>query len=154
MTKFQLAQLNLAKMKYPIDSPELADFVDNLDNINALADDSPGFVWRLRTDEGDATSIDFFGDDMLINMSVWTDVESLHRYVYRSAHSKIMSRRKQWFDRMDKAYTVLWWIAAGTTPSLSEAKDKLELLILQGPTAEAFTIKHAFPASAVELGSL
>jgi len=151
MAKFQLAQLNLAKMKYPIDSPELADFVDNLDNINALADDSPGFVWRLQTDEGDATSIDFFGDDTLVNMSIWTDVESLHGYVYRSAHNKIMSRRKEWFHRIDKAYTVLWWIAAGTTPSLQEAKDKLELLILQGPTAEAFSIKHAFPAPTVDL---
>ena len=150
MTKFQLAQLNLAKMKYPIDSPELADFVDNLDNINALADNSPGFVWRLQTDEGDATSIDFFGDDTLVNMSIWQDVESLHGYVYRSAHNKIMSRRKEWFHRIDKAYTVLWWIVEGTIPSLEEAKDKLELLMLQGPSVEAFSIKHAFPAPTVE----
>ena len=150
MNKFQLAQLNIAKMKYPIDSPELRDFVDNLDNINALADDSPGFVWRLQTDEGDATGIDFFGDDTLVNMSIWKDVESLHSYVYRSAHNKIMSRRKEWFHRVDKAYTVLWWIVAGTIPSLEEARDKLELLILQGPTIEAFSIKHAFPAPTVE----
>ena len=150
MNKFQLAQLNIAKMKYPIDSPELRDFVDNLDNINALADDSPGFIWRLQTDEGDATGIDFFGDDTLVNMSIWKDVESLHSYVYRSAHNKIMSRRKEWFHRVDKAYTVLWWIVAGTIPSLEEARDKLELLILQGPTTEAFSIKHAFPAPTVE----
>ena len=151
MPAYQLAQLNIAKMRYPIDSPELADFVDNLDNINALADDSAGFVWRLQTDEGDATNIDFFGDDTLVNMSIWKDVESLHGYVYRSAHNKIMSRRKEWFHRVDKAYTVLWWIAAGTIPSLEEAKHKLELLISQGPTAEAFSIKHAFPAPTVEL---
>jgi len=150
MTKFQLAQLNIAKMKYPIDSPELADFVDNLDNINALADDSAGFIWRLQTDEGDATGIDFFGDDTLVNMSIWKDVESLHSYVYRSAHNKIMSRRKEWFHRADQAYTVLWWIGAGTIPSLEEAKAKLELLISQGPTVEAFSIKHAFPAPKVE----
>ena len=150
MNKFQLAQLNIAKMKYPIDSPELTDFVDNLDNINALADDSPGFIWRLQTDEGDATGIDFFGDDTLVNMSIWKDVESLHSYVYRSAHNKIMSQRKEWFHRVDKAYTVLWWIVAGTIPSLEEARDKLELLILQGPTTEAFSIKHAFPAPTVE----
>ena len=150
MNKFQLAQLNIAKMKYPIDSPELTDFVDNLDNINALADDSPGFIWRLQTEEGDATGIEFFGDDTLVNMSIWKDVESLHGYVYRSAHNKIMSRRKEWFHRVDKAYTVLWWIVAGTIPSLEEARDKLELLILQGPTTEAFSIKHAFPAPTVE----
>ncbi|MFA9421239.1 MAG: DUF3291 domain-containing protein [Gammaproteobacteria bacterium] len=150
MIKFQLAQLNIAKMKYPIDSPELADFVGNLDNINALADDSPGFIWRLQTDAGDATGIDFFGDDTLVNMSIWKDVESLHSYVYRSAHNKIMSRRKEWFHRVDKAYTVLWWIVAGTIPLLEEAKDKLELLKSQGPTAEAFSIKHAFPAPTIE----
>jgi len=150
MNKFQLAQLNIAKMKYPIDSPELTDFVGNLDSINALADDSPGFIWRLQTDAGDATGIDFFGDDTLVNMSIWKDVESLHSYVYRSAHNKIMSRRKEWFYRVDKAYTVLWWIVAGTIPSLEDAKDKLELLISLGPTVEAFSIKHAFPAPIVE----
>ena len=150
MTKFQLAQLNIAKMKYPIDSPELADFVDNLDSVNALADDSPGFVWRLQTEDGDATGIDFFGDDTLVNMSIWEDVESLHSYVYRSAHNKIMSRRKEWFHRVDEAYTVLWWIVAGTIPSMNEAKEKLELLISQGPAVQAFTFKHVFPAPEVE----
>jgi hypothetical protein len=145
---YHLAQLNIAKMKYPIESDEMSDFVDNLENINALADGSPGFVWRLQTEDGDATGIDYFGSDALVNMSVWEDVESLHSYVYKSAHAKIMSRRKEWFHRVEEAYTVLWWTPGGVFPSLQEAKLKLELLNIQGPTAEAFTIKQAFPPPA------
>jgi hypothetical protein len=146
MTAYHLAQLNIANMKYSIESPEMSDFVDNLDRINALAEDSPGFVWRLQTDDGDATSIRFFGADTLVNMSVWEDVESLHDYVYRTAHSKIMSRRKEWFERINETYTVLWWIRKDNIPTLAEAKEKLDLLRTLGPTPEAFTFKKVFPA--------
>ena len=146
MPSYYLAQLNIAKMKFPIESPEMFEFVDNLENINALAEHSPGFVWRLQTEDGDATGIDFFGADVLVNMSIWENVESLHSYVYKTAHAKIMSRRKEWFNRVEEAYTVLWWTPEGTIPPLDEAKSKLELLKAQGPTTEAFSIKQAFPS--------
>ena len=146
MIAFHLAQLNIAIMKFPIESPEMLDFVKNLDAINALADNAPGFIWRLQTEDGDATSIDYFGADRLVNMSVWTDVQSLHDYIYRTEHAKIMSRRRQWFHRMSEVYTVLWWLPAGTKPSLQQASEKLELLNNQGPGQNAFTFKKAFPA--------
>lgn len=146
MSSYHLVQLNIAKMKYPIDSVEMAEFVDNLEEINALADGSPGFVWRLQTEDGDATGIDFFGSDVLVNMSIWNDVESLHNFVYKSAHSKIMSRRKEWFYRVEEAYTVLWWAAETEISSLDEAKSKLELLKSRGPTAAAFTFKQNYPS--------
>ena len=146
MSQYQLAQLNIARMKFNIDDPEMSEFVDNLDNINALADQAPGFVWRLQTEEGDATAIDFFGSDVLVNMSVWQDAESLHQYVYRSAHNQIMSKRKLWFDRFEKAYAVLWWIPSGHIPTLEEAADKLKYLNQNGASIEAFTFKQGYPA--------
>ncbi len=146
MSSCHLVQLNIAKMKFSIESTEMSDFVDNLETINALADSSPGFVWRLQTEEGDATGIDFFGSDVLVNMSIWQDVESLHNFVYKTAHSKIMSRRKEWFHRVEEAYTVLWWAPKAEIPSLDEAKSKLELLKSRGPTAAAFSFKQAYPS--------
>ena len=145
-TSFHLAQLNIARMKYPAEAPEMADFMNNLDRINALAEKSPGFVWRLQTEEGDATSIDFYGPDILVNMSIWKNSESLHDYVYRTAHAQILSRRKGWFERFEDSYTVLWWIPAGDILTLEEANERLELLRSQGPTAAAFTFKQTFPA--------
>jgi hypothetical protein len=142
---YHLVQLNIAKMKYRIDSAEMVEFVDNLENINALAENSPGYVWRLQTEDGDATGIDFFGSDMLINMSIWEDVESLHSFVYKTAHTKFMSRRKEWFHRVEEAYTVFWWSPAGVIPSLNESKQKLEMLRAEGPGPEAFSIKQTYP---------
>jgi len=141
---YHLAQLNIAKLKYAIDAPELAAFVDNLENINALADESPGFVWRLQTEDGDATAIDFFGSDYLVNMSVWEDIDSLHRYVYRSAHNRILARRKEWFHHMLEAYSVLWWIPATTIPTLEQAAARLETLQSTGPGPMGFTFKKIF----------
>ena len=144
MSKYELAQLNIARMVAPLESPVLKDFVDNLDRINALAEDSPGYVWRLQTDDGDATGFRPFGEEYLVNLSVWKDVESLHQYVYRTAHAKIMARRKEWFSRMREAYTVLWWVPEGHRPTVAEAKAKLQLLRANGPTAEAFTFKKPY----------
>ena len=146
MSSCHLVQLNIAKMKFSIESTEMSDFVDNLETINALADSSPGFVWRLQTEDGDATGIDFFGSDVLVNMSIWQDAESLHNFVYKTAHSKIMSRRKEWFHRVEEAYTVLWWAPEAKIPSLDEANSKLELLKSRGPTAVAFSFKQAYPS--------
>lgn len=141
MAQYHLAQLNIAKLQAPIDSPQLADFVANLDRINALADRSPGFVWRLQTEEGDATGIDFFGNDQIVNMSVWESVEALHDYVYRSAHIEILRRKKEWFHTMAEAHMVLWWVPVGHIPTVEEAADRLNLLREHGPTQEAFTFK-------------
>ena len=148
MSAWQLAQLNTAHMLAPAESPQLAEFFANLDRINALADQAPGFVWRLQDEEGSATNFRPFGEDVLVNMSVWQDTESLHDYVYRSAHVEIMAKRKQWFELLREAYSVLWWIPAGTLPTLQQAQDKLALLSLKGPSSEAFTFKNAFPPSA------
>jgi len=144
-TVWHLAQLNIAKLIAPIDSPTLAGFVAELDRINALADSSEGFVWRLQSEEGDATTVEHsFGDDVIINASVWKSVEHLHNYVYRTAHAKIMSRRKEWFHRIPEVYTVLWWVPEGHRPSLTEAEKKLNLLKEHGPSAEAFTFKQRY----------
>ncbi len=148
VSKYHIAQLNIATLLAPIDSPQLSDFVANLDRINALADEAPGFVWRLQTEDGDATSIDYFGSDKIVNLSLWDSIEALHKYVYRSAHVEIMRRKKEWFDKMGEAYMVLWWVPADHIPSIEEAAQKLNILREHGPTTEAFTFKKPFPVSA------
>lgn len=143
---WELAQLNIATLLAPLDSPILADFVAELDGINALADESPGFVWRLQSDSDDAQVAEqVFGTQVIVNMSVWRSVDELHNYIYRTAHAQVMSRRKEWFSRMDNMYSVLWWVPQGHRPSPAEAKQKLELLESEGPNSEAFTFKNAFP---------
>jgi len=145
--KYELAQLNIAKLSAPIDSPALVDFVDNLDRINALAENSLGFVWRdIEPADEQSTSAQPFGDDYIVNLSSWADIDSLHHYVYRTAHAQIMARRKEWFDRVSDATTVLWWVPEGHKPSRAEAADRLELLRKHGPTNEAFTFKKSWPA--------
>jgi len=146
MSAYELAQLNVARMKEPLESPSMVDFVDNLDRINAVAESSPGFVWRLKTEEGDATALRPMGEDTLVNISVWKDVASLNKYVYQSAHVEIMRRRKEWFERMKEAWVVLWWVPRGHRPTVQEAIAKLELLRAKGPTEQAFTFKRAFAA--------
>ncbi len=146
MSRYELAQLNIATMKEPLESPGMADFVANLDRINALAEASGGFVWRLQTEEGDATALRPMGENTLVNMSVWRDVASLNGFVYRSAHVEIMRRRKEWFERMSDAYLVLWWVPKGHRPSIDEALARLALLRNKGATAEAFTFRQAFDA--------
>ena len=145
MSEYELAQLNIATMVAPIDSPELADFVANLERINALAEESPGFVWRLETEDGDATAIRHFGDDVLVNMSVWQDADTLNKFVYRSSHVEIMRRRKEWFAKLREAHMVLWWVPRGHRPSLHEAEARLTQLRKSGPSADAFTFARPFP---------
>ena len=145
MAKFELAQLNIALMKEPLDSPVMADFVANLERINALAENAPGFIWRLQTDDGDATSLRPLGDDILINISVWQDVAALSAYVYGAGHVEIMRRRKEWFDKMREAHLVLWWVPKGHRPTEAEAIARLKELRAPGPTCDAFTLRDAFP---------
>jgi len=146
MAGHHLAQLNVARALATTDSPTMADFMAALDPINALADDAPGFVWRLQDDEGNATSVRAYDDDMiLLNMSVWESADALAEFVFRTAHRDVMIRRREWFERFPQAYLVLWWVPAGHTPSVEEAVERLELLQKQGPTAEAFTFRQQFP---------
>jgi len=147
MSAYELAQLNIGVIRGPIDGPVMAEFVANLDRINALAERTPGFVWRLQTEEGNATAIRPYpeNENMAVNMSVWKDVESLRAYVYHSAHVEIMRRRREWFEKMDEAFLVLWWVPKGHRPSIDEAKARLELLRRKGSTAEAFTFRQSFP---------
>ncbi len=124
----------------------MAEFAANLERINALADAAPGFVWRLKTDAGDATDIRAFADpNLLLNMSVWRDLESLRAYVYDSAHVEIMRRRRAWFERMSEAYLVLWWVPRGHRPSIEEATARLGRLRRDGPAPQAFTFREAYP---------
>lgn len=146
MSRYQLAQLNVGELKAPLDSPELKDFVDNLDRINALAEGSDGFVWRLVGDGNDATSLRPMGENVIVNMSVWRDAESLRRFVYQSAHTPIMKRRREWFARMMDAYMCLWWVPAGHQPTVGEAIARLQHLRQHGPTPESFTFGEAFAA--------
>jgi hypothetical protein len=146
VTTYHLAQLNIARLRAPLDSPQLAGFVDALEPINALADGSPGFVWRLQTEAGDATALRVFDDDMLIvNMSVWESREALSEFVFRSDHREVMTGRRQWFERLDDAYLVLWWVTAGHVPEVDEAKARLALLQKEGPSPEAFSFRSVFP---------
>jgi hypothetical protein len=144
MSRYELAQLNIATMKEPLESPGMADFVANLDRINALAEKSAGFVWRLQTDQGDATALRPLGENRLVNLSVWQDVASLSAFVYRSAHVEVLRRRQEWFERMSDASLVLWWVPEGHRPAIDEALAKLTLLQEKGATPEAFTFRQAF----------
>lgn len=143
-----LAQLNIARLRYPLDAPELKDFVDGLPEINALGDASPGFVWRLTDDGGaDATALRPFEgrDDILVNMSVWESLESLRDFIYHTKHMEYMRRRREWFDRHGlEAHLVLWWVPKGHVPTVAEAKERLEHLIKHGPSPEAFTFREPF----------
>jgi hypothetical protein len=140
-----LAQLNIARLRAPIDSPELADFVAQLPEINGLAERSPGYVWRLQDESGDATALCPFEPDVIVNLTVWESVESLHGFVYRSAHLEPMRRRREWFLPFDGPYLALWWLPAGTLPTLAEATQRLDLLRRSGPSPEAFTLREPYP---------
>ena len=146
MVTYRLAQCNVALLRAPLDSPVLADFVAALEPINQLADRAPGFVWRLQTEDGDATAIRVFDDDKLIvNMSVWESIETLAEFVYRSAHRDVMRRRREWFEKTGDAYLVLWWVPAETLPTVSDAQSRFESLRRDGASSEAFTFRSPFP---------
>jgi hypothetical protein len=147
---FHLAELNIGRLAAPLDSPELKAFVDNLDRINALAESSPGFVWRLKGDGNNATDIRPYADDpmMAVNLSVWTDLASLGAYVYRSGHVEIMRRRREFFEVPTEAFMALWWVEAGRIPTLDEAIERLEHLRRHGPTPYAFSFRQPFPPAA------
>jgi hypothetical protein len=143
--EYQLAQINIARMLAPLDDPIMAEFVARLPEINALAEAAPGFVWRLTTPEGDATSIRAFDDDyIIVNMSVWDSVESLYQYTYYSQHVEVYRKRQDWFSKLADHSFALWWIPAGHIPTPEEGRDKLAYLWLNGPSPLAFTFKQQF----------
>lgn len=156
---FELAQVNISRLAFSLESPEFVDFMAALDPINAMADTAPGFIWRLQSDEGNATAIGGFegeqgdGVGVITNMSTWSDVATLSAFVFGPVHAAIMRRRREWFLAMREAYTVCWWVPAGHRPSVTEAEDRLGILRREGPGPEAFTIKRHFPAPAASGGS-
>lgn len=144
--KYHLAQVNIGRMRGPIDGEIMADFVAQLDEINALADGSPGFVWRLQTSEGNASAIRPYEDEMIIiNLSVWESIEPLKNFVYKTAHAAVMRRRREWFEKFDGMYMALWWVEAGHRPDEYEAKARLEELQRTGESPRVFTFKNPFP---------
>jgi len=155
MANYWLAQMNVARALAPPDSPQLAGFAEMLDPVNALADAAPGFVWRLQTEDGNATALRVLGDDMmLVNMSVWESLEALGSFVYETSHRNVMRRRREWFERAAEPYMVLWWGDAGRLPSVAEGEERLLHLRRHGPTPHAFTFRapQSAPDSVEEPG--
>lgn len=147
MSSYYLAQINLARAKYDLDDPRMKGFVDAIGEINSLAEAQVGFIWRL-IDAADPTSYLQAASDprLLINMSVWSDLEPLKRFVYKSAHGKMVGQRKQWFEPMSTASQALWWIPKEHRPSIEEGMERLEKLQAQGPGPDTFTFRSACPA--------
>jgi hypothetical protein len=143
----QLAQINVARLLAPLDSPQSADFVAALAPVNALADASAGFVWRFQTDEGDATAVHPGGDPLLIvNLSVWAGLEQLRSFAFGGVHVGVLRRRRAWFEKPAEEPTALWWVPAGDRPAVTQAMARLAFLRTHGPTPTAFTFRSPFPA--------
>jgi hypothetical protein len=143
--KFELAQVNIGRLKAPLDSAELKPFVDGLEPVNAVADTSDGFVWRLQDDTGDATDFRVFDEWTLVNMSVWRDTNALTAFMYQGQHRELLARRREFFERLEEAVTALWWVPAGHRPTVEEAQTRLLHLRAHGPTEYAFTLRTSFP---------
>ena len=149
---FELAQVNISRLLASLDSPLLADFMAALDEVNAAGDRAPGFVWRMQTEDGNATAVRAFGWDVgdshgvIVNLTVWTSVEALADFAFSGEHLAIMRRRRRWFARAAQATTALWWVPTGHPPSTDEAEDAVRRLRADGPTPRAFTFRQPFPA--------
>ena len=146
-----LALFNVAKLRAPMDDPLIDDFRDNLDPINALAEASPGFVWRLQDDSGNATGIYPYGDELVIpNLVVWESIDGLAEFTYRSGHLEFLRRRRDFFEGHEQPYLCLWWIEEGTVPTVPEAVERLDHLRAHGPTPFAFTCRQRFEPGDLE----
>ena len=148
MARYHVAQVNIGRIRAPLEDPIMDGFRNQLDTINALADSTPGFVWRLQTEAGNAMAIRPSQDDdrMAINISVWESLASLQQFVYRSAHAGPLRDRRQWFETIEGPVLALWWIPQGHIPTVAEALERLQVLKERGPSAEAFTFRKPFPA--------
>jgi Domain of unknown function (DUF3291) len=146
MAGWQLAQINIGKLLAPEGDARVQPFFDALERINALADSSPGFVWRFQTESGNATDVEVASDPLLlVNMSVWRDAEALFGFVYRGGHTLEMARRREYFHRFETAHQALWWVRAGHRPSIDEGLSRLWVIDRYGPTPQAFIFKARFP---------
>lgn len=148
-SQYHIAQLNISRLLAPLEAPEMKEFVDFLEPVNKFAEESPGFVWRMKGENGEASSLlaSPFEDPMIVtNLTVWADIPSLQAFVYKSVHRYFLQNRRQWFSRVDGSQVVMWWIPAGTIPTLDEAKRKLEQLETSGSRPDAFTLQQAFDA--------
>lgn len=143
--QYLLAQINIAKGLAPLDDPVMKGFVDQIEHINKLVESSEGFVWRLEGDGGDATDINAFDDELIVvNMSVWESLEALKNYVYSGDHLAVLKQKKTWFEKMEGPMLALWWIPAGTVPTVEDGKAALESLKVNGPTEAAFTFAKPY----------
>jgi hypothetical protein len=148
--EWQLAQINVGRLVAPQGDARVQPFFDALDRINALADSSPGFVWRLQSESGNATDISSTHDPLfLVNMSVWSNVDALFNFVYRSAHTPVMAQRRQYFGPFEGAYQALWWVPAGHRPTVDEGLSRLWRLDRYGPGPQAFTFKARYPVPGI-----
>jgi hypothetical protein len=149
--RYQLAQVNIARLLAPLDDPQLAGFVANLAPVNAVAESADGFVWRLKDEHGDATNIEAFGWDagesagVIVNMSVWVDLDHLKEFIYGELHRAVLRQRRDWFAPVQEQVTACWWVPAGVEPTTQDAEDRLRHLRAHGPTPWAFTLREHFP---------
>ncbi|WP_030210225.1 DUF3291 domain-containing protein [Streptomyces sp. NRRL S-87] len=147
--RHELAQVNIALPKYPVDAVEFKDFMDGLDPVNAVADAADGFVWRLQDASGNATALRLDGDDaLMVNLSVWRDTDALTAFMYQGLHREFLTRRREWFEHLTEVATALWWVEGGHRPSVAEAGERLAHLRAHGPTPHAFTLRTSFPPPA------
>lgn len=155
--QWHLAQINIGRLNYPVDDPRSAEFMDNLDPINQLAETSLGFVWRLQDESGNATDIRAFEDETILpNLTVWESVEALKAYVFKTDHATFLRRRREWFEPMDDLPVLtMWWVPAGHVPTLAEAKERIDYLAEHGPSSYAFSFHPTFepPANTVNGGT-
>jgi hypothetical protein len=144
---WQLAQINVAKMIGDnIDHPTMKNFVAQLDEVNSLAEGSPGFVWRLKDDKNNATNFNPYNDGrIIVNLSVWEALDDLLNFVYHGRHAEVLRSRRDWFVNFGRPFTAMWYIPAGHIPTVEEAMHRLEMLQLNGPTSFAFDFKTKFP---------
>jgi uncharacterized protein DUF3291 len=147
MPAYHLAQINIARMKgVNINDPVMKEFVDNLDRVNTIAESSDGFIWRLKDEGNNATSLNPYDDEqVIINVSVWENIETLEKFMYKTFHSEFLKRRREWFQTFGKAYTGMWWTPKGQFPTIQQAVDKLDYLQKNGASATVFDFRKKFP---------
>ena len=146
MGNYHIAEINIARMKgVNIDDPVMKEFVDNLNSVNTLAENSKGFVWRLKADDNNATSLNPYNDEqVIINVSVWKTIEDLEHFMYKTFHTDFLKRRKEWFHTYGKVHTAMWWVKAGHTPAIEECIEKLHHLQVYGHSTFVFDFKNKY----------
>jgi heme-degrading monooxygenase HmoA len=148
--RYQLAEFNIARMRFPLDDPRMREFREALASVNALADESPGFAWRLESDEGEGNAVRQIHDpQLLLNLSVWESIDALRAFYLAAPHGEFLRRRATWFERARHPYLALWWVAHGHHPSLEEATQRLAMVSEDGPTDSSFDFAHPFPMPSV-----